>query len=243
MDVRKLVKGEGFYTKFLFSKLESLGDVSDLYLLVDSKIRLSLSAVGGCAAGAVSGGSCGEGAKLAVIAQGLKIAMDSYSGYKSSLKTSKGNAVIKLEGNGVENNSVTNTGTSVEVKLGSTAVTNGLVGRDVATLSEDEVKMLQNSLVKKDSMNFYSWSAESRGVVFDSSNVNYWISEYSTPLNWSSRNLNGFRAFSVFHDKWMTNWNINNSGVLIATIAPAMGAQYYALGVGNYHYYMNNLKE
>jgi len=33
--------GEGFYTKFLFSKLESLGDVSDLYLLVDSKISSS----------------------------------------------------------------------------------------------------------------------------------------------------------------------------------------------------------
>ncbi len=211
--------------------------------LSDSAYRLSLSAVGGCAAGAVSGGSCGEGAKLAVIAQGLKITMDSYSGYESSLKTSNGRAVIKLEGDGVQNSSVSNTGASVEVTLDSRAVKEGLVGRDVTTLNAYEVKTLQKSLVKLDTMNFYSWSAEHNRVVFDSSNVNYWMSEYSPVLSWSSRNINGFRAFSVFHDKWMANWNVSNTGVLIATIPPAVAGQYYALGAGNYHYYMNNLEE
>ena len=119
----------------------------------------------------------------------------------------------------------------------------GLVGRDVTTLNAEEVKILQDSLVKKDAMNFYDWSATQNRVVFDRGNLNYWMSEYSPALSWSSRNINGFRAFSVFHDKWMANWAVSNTGVLVATIPPAMAAQYYALGVGNYHYYMNNLEE
>ncbi|MCG9723525.1 hypothetical protein [Shewanella sp. Isolate7] len=168
--------------------------------------------------------------------------MDSYSGYESSLKTSKGNAVIKLEGDGVQNELVSNTGTSVEVKPDSAAVEAKLVGRDVATLNAKELEILKGSLVRDD-MNFYDWSATQNRVVFDRGNLNYWMSEYSPALSWSSRNINGFRAFSVFHDKWMANWAVSNTGVLVATIPPAMAAQYYALGVGNYHYYMNNLEE
>ncbi|MEC4738043.1 FG-GAP-like repeat-containing protein, partial [Shewanella sp. E94] len=181
----------------------------------DSAYRLSLSAVGGCTAGAVSGGSCGEGAKLAVIAQGLKITMDSYSGYESSLKTSKGNAVIKLEGDGVQNSSVSNTGTSVEVELGSLAAQKGLVGRDISTLNAQEIQMLKASLVNKGTMDFYSWSAAQNRVEFNSFNHNYWMSEYSPVLSLTSRGGVGVRAFSVFHDKWMANWDISSTGVLI----------------------------
>ncbi|GIU33926.1 hypothetical protein TUM4644_34970 [Shewanella colwelliana] len=110
-----------------------------------------MSAAGGCAAGAASGGSCREGAKL---------------------------AVIKLEGDGVQNELVSNTGTSVEVEVGSKAVEEGLVGRDVATLNAEELEILQNSLVDKDRMNFYDWSATQNRVVFDRGNLNYWMSEW-----------------------------------------------------------------
>ena len=210
--------------------------------LSDSIYRLSLSAVGGCAAGAASGGSCNQGAKLAVIAQGLKIAMDKYSSYESSWETSKGNAVIKLKGNGVENSSVTNTGTSVEVAEDSMAFKRGLVGRDVLSLNPTELEELKASLFDKSRMDFYSWSTTSNRVVFDTSNMNYWMSENSPILSWSSENIGGVRAFSVFHDKWMANWQIENSFILAGTIAPAMAGQYYALGVGNYHYYLTNFE-
>jgi len=66
--------------------------------LSDSIYRLSLSAVGGCAAGAASGGSCNQGAKLAVIAQGLKIGMDYIAKTNTSLATSQGEAVVKPDG-------------------------------------------------------------------------------------------------------------------------------------------------
>lgn len=210
--------------------------------LSDSIYRLSLSAVGGCAAGAASGGSCNQGAKLAVIAQGLKIAMDKYSSYESSWETSKGNAVIKLKGNGVENSGVTNTGTSVEVTANSEAFRRGLVGRDVLSLNPSELEVLKKSLVDDGRMDFYSWSTTSNRVVFDTSNINYWMSENSPILSWSSENIGGVRAFSVFHDKWMANWQIENSFILAGTIAPAMAGQYYALGVGNYHYYLTNFE-
>lgn len=210
--------------------------------LSDSIYRLSLSAVGGCAAGAASGGSCNQGAKLAVIAQGLKIAMDKYSSYESSWETSKGNAVIKLKGNGVENSGVTNTGTSVEVTATSEAFRRGLVGRDVLSLNPSELEALKNSLVDKSRMDFYSWSTTSNRVVFDTSNINYWMSENSPILSWSSENIGGVRAFSVFHDKWMAKWQIENSFILAGTIAPAMAGQYYVLGVGNYHYYLTNFE-
>jgi len=201
---------------------------------------IGISAVGGCAAGKVSGGSCTEGAKLAVIAQGLKVMMDFASGYKSSWKTSKGDAVIKTKGDGVENDLVDNTGTSVEVNAGSEAEV--LAGRSVLSLSESDLKILQRSLANKDT-DFFSWSSELNKVVFDKSNFNYWISEYSPVMSGLSQNIYGVRAFSVFHDRWMATWDINNLGILIGTIPPAAAAQYYALGVGNYHYYQSNLEE
>ncbi|WP_447077995.1 FG-GAP-like repeat-containing protein [Shewanella algae] len=205
----------------------------------DAFNRIGVAALGGCAAGAASGGNCSQGAKLAVIAQGLKIAMDKYSGYESSWNTSKENAVIKLEGTGVENANVSNTGTSVEVKVGSDAVRRGLVGRDVSTLNAKDLEVLKSSLAKP-RMDFFDWSPAENRVIFDTSNVNYWMSEYSPVLQWSSENVGGFRAFSVFHDKWMAKWNIQNNLILATTIPPAIAAQYYALGLENHRYYLTN---
>lgn len=161
---------------------------------------IGISAVGGCAAGKVSGGSCTEGAKLAVIAQGLKVMMDFASGYKSSWKMSKGDAVIGVEGDGVENGIVDNTGVKVEVKAGSPAVENKLVGRSVLSLNNEEYEFFSMSLADSDA-SFFNWSTELNKVVFDESNFNYWISEYSPVMSGLSRTFPGVRAFSVFHDR------------------------------------------
>jgi hypothetical protein len=118
--------------------------------------------------------------------------------------------VIKLKGNGVENSSATNTGTSVEVTADSRAIEMKFVGCDVLTLNPSELEAFKESLVDKSRMDLYIWSTTSNRVVFDTSNMNYWISEYSPILSWSSENIGGFRAFSVFHDKWMANWQIEN---------------------------------
>ncbi|WP_447079027.1 RHS repeat domain-containing protein [Shewanella algae] len=216
-----------------YANFGSVGGFGDVFN------RIGVVALGGCAAGAASGGNCSQGAKLAVIAQGLKIAMDKYSGYESSWNTSKENAVIKLEGTGVENANVSNTGTSVEVKVGSDAVRRGLVGRDVSTLNAKDLEVLKSSLAKP-RMDFFDWSPAENRVIFDTSNVNYWMSEYSPVLQWSSENVGGFRAFSVFHDKWMAKWNIQNNLILATTIPPAIAAQYYALGLENHRYYLTN---
>ena len=140
----------------------------------------------------------------------------------------------------MQDSNVANTGVKVEVLADSGA--EKLAGRTVSSLNKTEFDLLKESLVDREKI-FFRWSNELNKVAFNKSNINYWISEYSPVMSGLSRYFPGVRPFSVFHDRWMATWDIKNLGILIGTIPPAAAAQYYALGVGNYHYYKNNLEE
>lgn len=206
--------------------------------LSDSIYRLSLSAVGGCAAGAASGGSCNQGAKLAVIAQGLKIGMDYIAKNNTSLATSQGEAVVKPggdlkaklieEGRNVDwlNEGVDNTGMGVTV---SAEKYRDLVG---LTVTEAKIKLLVAGVDPNDVL-------KNLGVMGESSPI----------MSFLSQNIPGVRGASITHDSLvgMTERALGMEDTwygtvfTIGSIPPAFVVQYGAYGIYSYDYYYKNM--
>lgn len=206
--------------------------------LSDSIYRLSLSAVGGCAAGAASGGSCNQGAKLAVIAQGLKIGMDYIAKTNTSLATSQGEAVVKPggdlkaklieEGRNVDwlNEGVDNTGMGVTV---SAEKYRDLVG---LTVTEAKIKLLVAGVDPNDVL-------KNLGVMGESSPI----------MSFLSQNIPGVRGASITHDSLvgMTERALGMEDTwygtvfTIGSIPPAFVVQYGAYGIYSYDYYYKNM--
>lgn len=204
----------------------------------DAAMRVGVSALGGCAAGKVSGGSCSQGAKLAALAQALKIGMDTFSGDNSSYKTSEGEAVVKpggalkakmlAEGKNVDwiNKDVTNTGMGVTIDDPKLEF---LVGKSVS-----EAKSILASMGRSDML----------------TNATSAIGEAGSGMRWLSENVGGFSSSSVMHDGLVGSiertLGMENTwyGTVftVGSIPPAFIAQYAALGVGSDYYYSKNLR-
>jgi len=202
--------------------------------------KIGASAVGGCAAGKASGGSCNEGAKLAAMTQALKVGLDGLAGEKSSLKTSDGEAVVKPEGQvkvdmlargenvDVIDSSVDNTGMGVSVSDPQYAY---LVGKPIS-----EAKSLLNQVGKNpaDILDNLGGAGESGRF-----------------MSFISRNVGGVRSASVMHDRAVgviersSGLEDTFAGTLftVGSIPPAFAAQYAAFGAYNYGYYLDSLTE
>ncbi len=191
--------------------------------------QIGTSALVGCAAGAGSGGSCSEGAKLAAMAQTLKVGMDTFSNQNSSLKVAEGEPVvkpssklkIKLLAQGkcdicdVVDTNVPNTGMAV------TTHNINLVGKPVSYV----LKNYPNEIV------------DNPGLYLGENGV----------LASVSRNVVGVNPASVFHDTCVgvieRRFGFSNVAFTVGTIPPAFALQYSALGVFSYDYYYNSLRE
>lgn len=206
--------------------------------LSDSIYRLSLSAVGGCAAGAASGGSCNQGAKLAVIAQGLKIGMDYIAKTNTSLATSQGEAVVKpggdlktewiKQGKNADwlQEGVDNTGMGVTVNEEKYKDLIGL------TVTEAKVKLLVAGINPNDVL-------KNLGVMGESSPI----------MSFLSQNIPGVRGASITHDSLVgiteralgmeETWY--GTVFTIGSIPPAFVVQYGAYGIYSYDYYYKNM--
>ena len=205
----------------------------------DAAMRVGVSALGGCAAGKASGVSCSQGAKLAALAQALKVGLDTLTGDNSSYKTSKGEAVVKpggqLKVNMIKNRKavdwinkdVTNTGTGVTIN-----------DPDFIQLVGMPVSEAKKWLISNGHTNVVLHGAASS------------ISEASSAMRWSSENIGGFRSSSLMHDGGVgiieRAFGMENTwygtAFTIGSIPPAFIAQYAALGVGNEYYYSKNLR-
>lgn len=203
----------------------------------DAAMRVGVSALGGCAAGKLSGGSCSQGAKLAALAQALKISLDYVADDNSSYRTSEGEAVVKpggalkakmvAEGKNVDwvNKDVTNTGMGVTVDDPKLEF---LVGKPVS-----EAKIILARMGRSDVL----------------TNGTSAIGEAGEGMRWLSENVGGVRSSSVMHDRLVgfveralgmeNTWY--GTAFTIGSIPLAFIAQYAALGVGSDYYYSKNL--
>jgi RHS repeat-associated protein len=186
--------------------------------------QVAIAGVGGCATGAGTGGSCREGAKLAAMAQSLKVGMELVSSYEPTWKSADGEGVVKLEGDGVENSSFSNVGKSIEVRKGS--VGEYLVGRKLSSLTAQEAQLLIDT------------NPLNKGKLFvDGSSVTFgWDTEGSALFSGAANRILGTNSMAVFHDVWMARQGVTSAFYLGATIVPAAYVNYNALGLSYYDY-------
>jgi hypothetical protein len=193
--------------------------------------QVAIAGVGGCATGAGTGGSCREGAKLAAMAQSLKVGMEMVSSYKPTWKSADGEGVVKLEGDGVENSSVSNVGKSIEVRKGS--VGEYLVGRKLSSLTAQEAQLLIDT------------NPLNKGKLFvDGSSVTFgWDTEGSALFSGAANSILGTNSMAVFHDVWMARQGVTKAFYLGATIVPAAYVNYNALGLSYYDYLSRRIND
>lgn len=192
---------------------------------VDMAERVAISSAGGCAAGEVSGGSCSKGAKLAAAAQVLSIGIEKFTTHKPTYKTpdSKG-AVYKME------DKLIDADLCPTCDVSSANVNN--VGQATKTFDPDMV----GSAVPTDKLGLMSeGGAASRALAsipgFNSGGVTHdiFVGYVERATGISSLTGTTKTVVSLFSNQ--------------ATIAPVIGLNYYAAGLGSYHYYLNNLEE
>ncbi len=199
--------------------------------LGDATARIGVSALGGCAAGKASGGSCSRGARIAAMMQALSVSMEMVSKSKPTWDVADGKGVVKFKGNGVEKPSVSNVGKSIEVVKGKGA--DHLVGRSLSSLTAEEVQLLlSNNLLNQGK------------IIVDGGLVRFsWDSEGSDTFTRIANSAPGVNSMAVFHDVWMAKWNVNNAFILGGTIIPAVYINYEALGLSYYNYLSGELDE
>lgn len=199
----------------------------------DATYRVAVSAAGGCAAGEVSGGNCNDGARKAAMAQAVMVSMEVYSGYKHSLKAAEGNPVVKFYGEGVRDANVSNVGESIEV--GELSSSSDLAGKSLDKLNVEEAKKLIEEKVNGEYIN--------QGKIWiKNGTVKFSIGTENAQWLQSVGRIPGMNSMAIFHDKWMANVVAKNSLFLAGTIFPSMYLNYTALGLGQYKYYLGNLK-
>ena len=216
----------------------SYANANSVTSLGEAARQTAISAAGGCATGAGSGGSCGEGARLAAMAQTLKISLDHLAGDVSTLKASEGEAVVKPGGqlkiarlaNGksvdVLNRAIDNTGMGVTVDDPNYGF---LVGK---TVSESKRILIQ---MGKDPTKILS----NLGAMGESGGF----------MSFISQNIPGVRASSVTHDigvgvieRALSMENVwYGTAFTVGSIPPSFALQYAGFGAYNYNYYYHNL--
>lgn len=191
---------------------------------VDISRRVAISAVGGCMAGEASGGSCSNGAKLAATAQALSIGIEKFTTHKPTYKTPDSKSAVYK--------------------------------KDDSLITSD---LCQACDVPNPNVNNIGSAAKTTG-----SNVGQFVPD----AGWRSiaegsagsralAGIPGFNSGGVTHDIFV-GYLERASGVSSMTgitktvaslftnqftIAPVIGLNYYAAGLWNYDYYLNNLKE
>jgi hypothetical protein len=191
-------------------------------------------AVGGCAAGSVSGGSCSKGAQHAAFSEALNVGMARYSGYKPTWKTADGDAVVKAKQDiGVHDANVSNVGQSIEVDINGPA--GHLVGTKLKDLNRKDVELLTDEFGGRVDPKLINWA---------DGKVHFGGTTEASPLfTFIAKNVPGMNGMAVFHDHWMASGQVENFGVLAGTIAIAMPINYVALGANNYNYLYENVVE
>lgn len=191
---------------------------------MDMAERVAISSAGGCAAGEVSGGSCSKGAKLAAAAQALSIGIEKFTTHKPTYETPDSkSAVYKLDDSKIENSYCPTCDAADGVNnVGSAAKT-----KDLAMVGQ-RVPDTELSLISEG-------GAGSRALA----------------------SIPGFNSGGVTHDIFvgyierasgvssLTGITKTVAGLFTNqfTIAPVIGLNYYAAGLGNYDYYLNNLDD
>tara|TARA_R110002060_G_scaffold880_3_gene2106 strand:+ start:4858 stop:11826 length:6969 start_codon:yes stop_codon:yes gene_type:complete len=206
--------------------------------------QVGTSALGGCVAGAGSGGSCSESAKVAALAQALKVSADTLAGDTSSFKPSEGEAVVKpggqlkvdmiARGENVDwlNSSVDNTGMGVTV---DNPLYKDLIGK---TVSEAKSILASRGI------------SDTSSILSNSSGLMGQMGESGSMMSTLSQNVGGVRSASVMHDRLVgvleRAWGMENTwygtAFTIGSIPPAFAVQYYALGSQGYYDYYKNLE-
>jgi RHS repeat-associated protein len=210
--------------------------------------NIGVSALGGCLAGAASGGSCNKGAELAAMAAVLKVGMDSLAQNKSSLQTSDGEAVVKPGGQlkadmlktsnknlDVLDKNIDNTGMGVTVDSEQY--------KDLVGMRVSDAKRLLAASGKS--------PAEISNILHNTGPITGLMSESSPLMSTLSRNVGGVLSASVTHDRLVgvIERALHMEGTLIDTaftvgsIPYAFAAQYAAFGAFSYDYYYQNLNE
>jgi RHS repeat-associated protein len=207
--------------------------------------NIGVSALGGCLAGAASGGSCNKGAELAAMAAVLKVGMDSLAQNKSSLQTSDGEAVVKPGGKlkaemlkagkdvDVLDKSIDNTGMGVTLDDPDYAY---LIGKPV---SEAKRILAAQGKIPSDILS----NTTGFGGLFGG--------EASPPMSFISQNVGGVKSASITHDNFsgiVTRFlhideTFIGTAFNAATIPHAFAAQYAAFGALSYDYYYQNLNK
>ncbi|MGI5309465.1 RHS repeat domain-containing protein [Rheinheimera sp. WS51] len=188
--------------------------------------RMAISSAGGCAAGAASGGSCKKGANMAALSQSLSISIEMYTTSKPTYKTpSNKNGTFKPS--------------------------------DKAIV--DEKYCVYCDVVDSDSNNIGVGLRANAGEIVGSLTPNdtHWKSiAEGGPGSRALASIPGFNSGAIFHDVFvghiertigMHQWSSNAQliGGLFTnqmTIIPGIALNYVALGVKDYEYYYNNVK-
>jgi len=187
--------------------------------------RIASAAAGGCGAGKVSGGSCQKGATYAGMAAALTVSLENLSSYKVTASTAKSGAVVKDIDTPTYSDSASHMGIGLVAPKDS-----GLVGLSVDSLSPTQLESLQGYNTELIS------GSVSEGFTFSG------ISEASSLFQRITRYWPGANGGSVQHDLQVSYFNL---GPLMtkATILPSFYLSYEAMGVRNYMYMADNLKD
>jgi RHS repeat-associated protein len=187
--------------------------------------RIASAAAGGCGAGKASGGSCKTGATYAGMAAALTVALENWSSYRVTASTAKSGAVVKDIEMATYSDSASHMGIGLVAPKDS-----GLVGLSVDSLSPSQLERLQGYNPELIS------GSVSEGFTFSG------ISEASSLFQRITRYLPGANGASVQHDFQASYFNL---GPLMtkATIPLSFYLSYEAMGVRNYMYMADNLKD
>jgi RHS repeat-associated protein len=182
----------------------------------------------------LNGGRFADGFRNSFLSSALRAGMDSFSGYMSDWSTSTGEAVIKP--------AASYAGEYLS-KIGDPDVLRKMAdntGLAVTAIDMDTCLLVCGMTVTNAIRELGGGEIASQYLHGISGSASL-FSEYG-PLSYLSRYLPGFRASSVFHDRFvgitLRALGIGDGtvgGVLtVMSIPPAFAAQYYALDIGRY---------
>lgn len=193
----------------------------------DAAKRVAVAAAGGCGAGKASGGSCGKGARLTGMAMALSVSIEKFTQSKPTFKTpSRKSGTYKPS-----DQYVSNKGYCVICDVADPDANN--IGLGVR--ASDVSHVVGQSTPQTGWLSFNEGSLSSQALA----------------------KIPGFNSGAVFHDVLvgtfernigMHHWGstaqtIGGLFVNQATIIPAIGVNYMALGPESYRYYYSNLGE
>jgi RHS repeat-associated protein len=203
----------------------------------DFSSKLAASSVGNCAAGEISGGSCGQSVKSSLFSTSISLGMTWYMGnygykYKPSWDSSDGEPVVKVAGDGVQDPRVTNVGMSIEIPYSKE--TRDIIGKKISELTRDDFAKLGQYAPNTDKIR---WDFQSNHAI-----TNFGILDMTENAGWlqAASKIPGMNSMAIFHDVWMAKTNPSQA-ILMGTIIPATTATYYSLYPSNILEFGRNL--